>query len=149
MRIRHDAEFFESGGRRVDPKRCFPELHEAGAKIDLFIGDRSELSSDLIRLRAALEVKGPKSSWQQFRADIERLRQIRRVMNGKDQAAVFVYVTCPLSKEERKQDGWKLEESTGLRLLDFKILDCSSPNMEPDRRVFAYIHVITDLTPLA
>lgn len=54
-------------------------------------------------MRAALEVKGPKSSWQQFRTDIERLRQIRKVMNGKDQAAVFVYVTCPLSKAEREQ----------------------------------------------
>lgn len=143
VRIRHDAQFFESGGHPFDPEKHFPELHRAGAKIDLFVGDRSELSPEIIHLRVALEVKGPKSNWQQFRADLERLRQIRNVANGKDQAAIFAYVTCPLSEAEQELDGRKLEESTGLKLRDdFEILNCSCRHMDAGTRVLAYIHAI-------
>ncbi|HYA42425.1 MAG TPA: hypothetical protein VEF34_14050 [Syntrophobacteraceae bacterium] len=144
VRIRHDAEYFESGGQRLDPVRHFPALYQAGAKIDLFVGDESELSSDLIRLRAILEVKGPKSNWQQFHADLDRLRQIRKVAKGKEQAAIFAYVTCPLSKAERELDGRKLEESMGLELTDFQILKCSCKTIEPDRFPLVYIHAVKD-----
>lgn len=94
VRIRHDVQVFLSGGQILSPEK-FPDLAKAGAKIDLFVGERMPKGS-AIPLRAALELKGPKSNWNAFRSDIDRLRQIRSVANGNDQVVVFAYVTCPL-----------------------------------------------------
>jgi hypothetical protein len=143
VRIRHDVPYFESCGRSLRPED-FPLLAEAGAKIDIFLGDRSSVPG-LIRLRVAIEVKGPKSNWGQFHTDLERLREIRKVVSGEDQAVVFAYVTCPMLDDERQQHDRKLEDVTGLKLANFKVLPSLRRSLEEDgvvRRTLVYIHVL-------
>jgi hypothetical protein len=120
----------------------FPDL--GGAKrIDLFLGDRSSLPG-LIRLRVVLELKGPKSAWPGFLDDLARLRQIKQVVSGEEQAAVFAYLTCPLLDGEREKHDRQLEKWTNLKLSDFKVLDCLRNCVATDgvRRASVYIHIL-------
>ena len=119
VRIRHDIEYFVSDGKRIQPD-SLPNLKKGGAKIDLILGDESHFPGYL-HLRVALEIKGPKSSWQQFRNDIERLRELHAVASEEGQAMVFAYVTCPLLDSEIDSDAKLLEQSTGIALSKFRI----------------------------
>jgi hypothetical protein len=140
VRIKHDVQYFESGGRALSPED-FPGLTAGGAKIDLFIGNRSSLPG-LMRLRVALELKGPKSNWQQFHSDLQRLRQIQQVVSGEDQAQVFAYITCPLLNEEREKHDRDLEHSTGLKLSDFKVLESLCGSIYTGRRAYVFMHLV-------
>src|SRR5712664_1307752 len=101
VRARHDLERFESGGKAITLENV-PDL-KAGAKIDLFLAEQSALPGKL-RLRVAMEIKGPKSPWEQFHLDIDRLRQLGSVISSNDQASIFAYVSCPLLETEREED---------------------------------------------
>jgi hypothetical protein len=142
VRIRHDIQYFESGGESIRPERM-PDLQRGGAKIDLLLGDESSLNGH-IHLRVALEIKGPKSNWQQFQTDISRLRQLKAVVNGGDQALIFAYVTCPLLVTERERDAKQLEQYTGLNLSQFRVSSALRDSPAPDgaRRSYVFMHII-------
>lgn len=143
VRIKQDVEYFESGGQILRPE-YFPNLLKGTAKIDLFLGDQSLLSGRM-RLRVALELKGPKSNWQHFHADLERLREIKKKVNGEDQAVIFAYLTCPLlDGDQQKNEERKLEISTDLELKDFTVLRSLRNNIGTDGRkcVFVYMHIL-------
>jgi len=138
VRARHDLERFESGGKVITLENV-PAL-KAGAKIDLFLGEQSSLPGKL-RLRVAMEIKGPKSPWEQFHLDIERLRHFRSVISSKDQAVIFAYVSCPLLETEREEDARKLVQHTRMKLSQFRV---SSARQSTDgaRRARVYMHII-------
>jgi hypothetical protein len=66
--LRHDLQSFESGGRVLTADDV-PDLKKRGAKVDLIIGEKSSVP-EAMRLRVVIEIKGPRSNWQQFQSDI-------------------------------------------------------------------------------
>ena len=66
VRINKDLCYFEVNGKKLNPEN-FPTLK--GAKIDLFIGDKSEIPKAM-KLRTVLEIKSTNSNWGSFLSDI-------------------------------------------------------------------------------
>ena len=103
VRISHDLEEavkgIISGGQKMSSAR-YPLLK--GCKIDLFAFDYSGAEGSPV-LRAALEVKGPKSSFRDFPGDIERLGRLAEG-RGDDQQFIFAYATAPLTDKEAARE---------------------------------------------
>jgi hypothetical protein len=142
VRVRHDIEYFETGGGSIHPD-TLPGLKKGGAKIDLVLGDKSRLPGHL-HLRVALEIKGPKSNWRQFRGGIDRLRELHSVASEEDQAMIFAYVACPLLDAEREADAKLLEQSTGLALSQFRVSSAAQDSCATNGkyRSHVYMHVM-------
>jgi hypothetical protein len=140
VRINHDIQWFMSGGKVMNAED-FPDLKNA--KIDLFAADESE-QPGFMRLRIAVELKGPKSNWQQLIDDLNRLRHMKKVVNGDDQALVFAYVSCPMLDSELPQHDQKFEKETGLKLADYNIKRAlrKSLSRDGDRYSYVYLHVV-------
>lgn len=140
VQINHDVQWFTSG-REAMRAEDFPGLKNA--KIDLFIADESE-KPDSMRLRIALELKGPKSNWQSLRGDLDRLEHMKRVLKGEDQAFVFAYVSQPMQESEILQHDQRLEKETGLKITDFKIRRAlrKSLSREGESYSYVYLHVV-------
>ena len=105
------------------------------------------LQTGHLHLRAALEIKGPKSNCQQFRGDIDRLLELRTVVYEEDQAMIFAYVTCPLRDTEREADAELVEQSTGLTLSQFRIRSAVQDSCPTNgkRRSHIYMHIISGI----
>jgi len=149
VRIRHDMPWFTTGQgeaeRRLEPDD-FPALRDAGAKIDLILGEESAIP-DCTRVRLAMEIKGPKANWDAFARDLHRLQHLRQVINRQDEAVVFAYVTCPLTPAQQAA-----ELATACRLMqlqpqDFVVVPALrfsvyANNQQPDVRSYVFLHVL-------
>ena len=141
VRINEDIEYFEFGGGRFLGGNDFCKLK--GAKIDLFICDRSSRPGNL-RLRVALEIKSMKSSWSAVRADLDRLQELKRVAAGNEQEFIFAYVSGPLLDKEKVEEDKNLEKYTRLSLNDFKVRKSLRPSVAStegcERYSYSYLH---------
>lgn len=139
VRADHDFEYFESNG--VSLKNEGNLLGRA--KIDLFVADTSK--NGVMRFMAAIELKGPKSNWNQFQHDIERLKEIKKIVSSDDCSFVFAYITCPLLNGEKQKEELALKEKTGIDLSQFKILSSLCDSVDTTggaRRSYIYIYYV-------
>lgn len=128
-----------SGGQRMATAR-YPSLQ--GNKIDLFALDHSAVDGAPV-LRAALEIKGPKSNFRDFPGDIRRLEALADG-RGDDQRFVFAYASGPLSPREAEQ-----EESVVRRAVEggmakdwrFKAIRCASDGMRWGNDKTSYVYL--------
>ena len=128
-----------SGGQRMTSARYRSIL---GCKIDLFALDQRDVDDPPV-LRAALEVKGPKSNFSEFRRDIERLEALTDD-SGDDQQFIFAYATAPLTGPEAEKEESvvrKAVEGGSAKGWHFKTLRCTGDGMrwEDDRRSYVFM----------
>lgn len=142
VRAKHDINAFKSGGGAIQSE-SLPGLSRVNAKIDLVLAEHSK-TNDEMNIRVAMEVKGPKSNWNEFKADIDRIAELSRVMVSDEQAAVFVYVTAPLSEREQREEYLQLIKSTGRAESEFRVSKCRNEDANDGvtRCSYAYMHVI-------
>jgi hypothetical protein len=83
------------------------------------------------------------SNWEAFGKDIDRVRELRNVLPGEDQAAVFAYVTAPLTQEEQVNDAERLSKETRLPLPAFSVTSAPMRPSRPSavRRVYVYMYL--------
>ncbi len=138
VQINHDLQYFESNGQSLQSE-TLPDLK--GAKIDLFVCDRSSIVGNL-QLRVAVEIKGPKSKWGSLKADIDRLKALKVVAAGADQKFLFAYVSCPISFAAKESHDKQLVQATGLELHNFKVLPAHGVSLTTQvvSRAYIYIH---------
>jgi hypothetical protein len=141
VRVNADLDVFESGGRILSPESV-PTLLKNHAKVDLFIGEPSR-SGSRIKLRVALEIKGPLSNWRDFPKDFDRVRELGNILREKGQAAVFAYVTAPLCETERESEAEKLAKKGNLPRTAFRVKSVPAPasSQGPARHVSVYMYV--------
>lgn len=137
VRINHDLEYFESEGVALNSNNL-SDL--SGAKIDLFVCDRSPIFGKL-QLRVALEIKGPKSNWNSLKADILRLQALKEATNGTSHAFLFIYVSCPLSMQAKESHDKNLEQATGVNLSEFKVIPTLGVSLTTEAVSRAYLYI--------
>lgn len=141
VKIKDQIGWFETGGAGIDANQL-PNLKQGGAKIDLVLGDKSPIDGKRLHFRVAIEIKGPKSNWQQFRGDIDRIHELQSILHDEEQAVIFAYVTCPLTVEGQEAEAKKLAHCTGLELAQFRIgsaVTCCVTNNAWRSYVYMYI----------
>lgn len=142
-----DIHWFTTGQgeqeRRLTPQD-FPNLmvgHARHARIDLVIADVSAIP-ECMRVRAAMEIKGPKANWAVFPPDLARCQELRTVINDDDQAVLFVYVTCPLTPAEHAAGLVTMCNRLGLQPQDVTVIPALRDSIYQGRRSYVYIHVL-------
>lgn len=104
-RASHDFEFCKSEGNTSWASgEVAEELKRR--KIDLLLGEASSVGpkTKKMRVQAALELKGPKSDWDSFTKDANRLRKLAPFFRNKNQVRILGYVSPPLSDEKMERE---------------------------------------------
>jgi hypothetical protein len=108
----------------------------SGMKIDLFLGELGSNPEKML-VRAALEIKGPKSTWNAFRSDIARLKILSTCLNGENDITIFAYVTPPLTEVELRNEELRFREETRLPRKKYAVLRA----VKPSRREGCYCYL--------
>ena len=141
LNISRDVHYFEVNGKELNFKD-FDESVLKGAKIDLFIGEKSE-NQNHMKLRAVLEIKGKNSAWDRFANDLNRLKKIKQALRCDEVVVMFAYVTAPVDEKGRIKEEKDLLKHTGRDIKDFSVESAYTSSIyESGMRSYIYKHEV-------
>jgi hypothetical protein len=112
-----------------------------GKRLDLVIGQIEPDQGDtFMRVYAAIELKAPKSKWQDFRKDLERLRALRSC--APNELLIFAYVCGPKTDAEFVKEQQLFEVETGVTKEQYEVRPCEQPSVRPECNAYSRVFLV-------